>query len=87
MRLPTLPAQRTRMALPANPGTQPLGLGAADTPAGEAAKLAAMPEGDAKWKAQWLADEKLRKEFHGDEASFLCFKAAEARGAMGPKKA
>ncbi len=42
-------------------------------------KLAALPEGEEKWSAQWKADAKLRDEFMGNEKAWLAYKRNEGR--------
>jgi hypothetical protein len=56
------------------------GNAAADEPVtDEAAKLAAQPEGENKWKQQWAASAELRDEFNGSEAAWCAFKKNEHR--------
>jgi hypothetical protein len=48
----------------------------------EAARLAAMPEGDEKWKAQFAASAALRDEFLGDVSLYVSFKKNEGRARL-----
>lgn len=59
-------------------GTKPLGSGAKNEPTPEQ-KLAAMPEGEAKWTAQWEQDAALRDEFMGNKAAWFSFRKNEHR--------
>jgi len=60
--------------------TAPLAVGNSAQVAGssQSAALAAMPEGDKKWLAQWESDAQLQAEFGGDQTVWLAFKKNEA---------
>lgn len=52
----------------------------------ETARLAAMPEGEDKWKAQFAASAELRAEFLNDVGVYLAFKKHESRSRPASRK-
>ena len=68
---------RSRLIPPAS-ASLASGNGGNVAPVGEAARLAAMPNGEAKWKAEFANSEELQAEF-SNEAVFLAWKRGEQR--------